>query len=321
MSEMCVRKFPGIVGESAAMAALFVEMERVAALDVAVHVFGETGTGKECVARALHAASSRARAPFVALNAASLSDELFESEMFGHARGAFTGAMSARDGQVAAAEGGTLFLDEVADLTARSQVRLLRFLQEREYRRVGETAPRRANVRLLSAANVRLHERVACGAFRQDLLFRLNVVTLLLPPLRERPGDIPALARRFLRQAAARFGVPAPELTPDVLDALTAFPWPGNVRQLQNEMERLLAFSAGGPLTRDLLSSDVRQEARSPESLSRLRQARADFDRRYLQEALVRFGGNRTRTAAALGVSRQGLGLLLSRHGLQDRDH
>jgi DNA-binding NtrC family response regulator len=296
------------------MAALFAEMEKLAASDVVVHVFGETGTGKECVARALHAASPRARAPFVALNASSLSDELFESEMFGHARGAFTGAVAAREGQVAAAEGGTLFIDEVVDLTPRSQARLLRFVQEREYRRVGETALRRANLRVLTAANVRLEECVARGAFRKDLLYRINVVTLALPPLRERRDDVVLLARRFLQQAALRWRLPLPELSREVILALQACSWPGNVRQLQNEMERLLALCSGGSLTVDRLSSDVLQATHSPGELSRLRQARADFDRRYVQEALLKHGGNRTRTAAALGLSRQGLNLLLSRH-------
>jgi two-component system response regulator GlrR len=290
------------------MAALFAEMEKLAASDVVVHVFGETGTGKGCVARALHAASPRARAPFVALNASSLSDELFESEMFGHARGAFTGAVAAREGQVAAAEGGTLFIDEVVDLTPRSQARLLRFVQEREYRRVGETALRRANLRVLTAANVRLEECVARGAFRKDLLYRINVVTLALPPLRERRDDVVLLARRFLQQAALRWRLPLPELSREVILALQACSWPGNVRQL------LLALCSGGSLTVDRLSSDVLQATHSPGELSRLRQARADFDRRYVQEALLKHGGNRTRTAAALGLSRQGLNLLLSRH-------
>jgi DNA-binding NtrC family response regulator len=299
------------------MAALFEDMARVAASDVAVHVFGETGTGKECVARALHAASPRRAAPFVALNASSLSDELFEAEMFGHARGAFTGAVAARAGQVAAAEGGTLFLDEVADLTPRAQARLLRFLQEREYRRVGETAVRRANLRVLTAANVRLEQRVVQGAFREDLLYRLNVMTLALPPLRDRGEDILLLAERFLRQAAARWGLRAPALTRELRDALLACPWPGNVRQLQNEMERLLALSAGEPLRVERLSPETRQAL--PRTLSRLRQARAEFDRRYVQEALARHAGNRTRTAAALGLSRQGLGLLLARYQIQLR--
>ena len=225
-----------------------------------MHVFGETGTGKECVARALHAASPRGRAPFVALNASSLSDELFEAEMFGHARGAFTGAVSAREGQVAAAEGGTLFLDEVADLTPRSQARLLRFLQEREYRRVGETAVRRANLRVLTAANVRLERARGPGLVPRGPA---------LPAQRRHPGPA-ALARARGGRPAPRPALPAPgrgALGPararaDRASCATpssACSWPGNVRQLQNEMERLLALSAGEPLRVERLSPEVRQ--------------------------------------------------------------
>jgi DNA-binding NtrC family response regulator len=306
--------FPDIVGRSEAMLSLFAEMARVSASDVAVHIFGETGTGKECVARAIHAASSRADRAFVALNASSLSDDLFESEMFGHVKGAFTGAFASREGHVAAAEGGTLFVDEVAELTPRAQARLLRFVQEREYRRVGETAVRRADLRLLTAANVGLEDRVARGQFRQDLLYRLNVVTLTLPPLRERGDDLLLLARRFLRQAAALRRVPNPELPRSVATALLACSWPGNVRQLENEMSRLVTLSAGSPLRPELLSPGVLHG--TPRPIALLRQARAEFDRQYLRGALERHAGNRTRTAAALGLSRQGLSLLLSRHGL-----
>jgi DNA-binding NtrC family response regulator len=306
--------FPDIVGKSDTMRALFAEMARVSASDVPVHLFGETGTGKECVARAIHMASSRAGRPFVALNASSLSDDLFESEMFGHAKGAFTGAFAARDGHVAAAEGGTLFLDEVAELTMRAQARLLRFLQEHEYRRLGESVVRRADLRLLTAANVRLEDRVTRGQFRLDLLFRLNVVTLTLPPLRERGEDLLLLARRFLRQAAALRRVPIPELPRDVTAALMSCSWPGNVRQLQNEMSRLVTLAAGGPLRPELLSPGTLHG--TPRPIALLRQARAEFERQYLRGALERHGGNRTRTAVALGLSRQGLSLLLSRHGL-----
>ena len=308
--------FPGIVGESPAMRALFAGMKKVAVSDAALHLFGETGTGKEGVARAIHVASPRAARPFVALNASSVSDELFESEMFGHAKGAFTGATSARDGQVAAAEGGTLFIDEVAELTPRAQARLLRFVQEREYRRVGESFVRRADLRVLTAANVRLEEQVARGLFRKDLLYRLNVLTLALPPLRDRGDDLLLLAKTFLREAAVARRLPAPDLPRDLAAVLTACEWPGNVRQLENEMQRLVTLSAGGLLRPDLLSPGVQRGGARP--VAGLQQARREFEREYVREALERHGGNRTRTAAALGLSRQGLGLKLNRLGLRE---
>ena len=309
--------FPGIVGESPAMRALFAGMSKVADSDVAVHLFGETGTGKERVARAIHLASARSTRPFVALNASSISDELFESEMFGHAKGAFTGAASAREGQVAAAVGGTLFLDEVAELTPRAQARLLRFVQEREYRRVGESFLRRANLRVLTAANVRLEEQVARGLFRKDLLYRLNVVTLALPPLRDRGDDVLRLATTFLREEAMARGLPVPDLPRDLARVLTECAWPGNVRQLENEMQRLVTLAGDGPLRPDLLSPGVQPGEARP--VARLQLARREFEREYVREALERHGGNRTRTAAALGLSRQGLGLKLNRLGLRER--
>ena len=308
--------FLGIVGESPAMRALFAGMSKVAASDVVVHLFGETGTGKERVARAIHLASPRATRPFVALNASSVSDELFESEMFGHAKGAFTGATSAREGQVAAAEGGTLFIDEVAELTSRAQARLLRFVQEREYRRLGETFLRRADLRVLTAANVRLEEQVARGLFRKDLLYRVNVVTLALPPLRDRGDDVLLLAKAFLREEALARGLPVPDLPRGLASVLTTCAWPGNVRQLENEMQRLVTLSAGGPLRPDQLSPGV--DAGGSRPLALLQQARRAFEREYVREALERHGGNRTRTAAALGLSRQGLGLKLNRLGLRE---
>ncbi len=235
--------------------------------------------------------------------------------MFGHAKGAFTGATSAREGHVAAAEGGTLFIDEVAELTPRAQARLLRFVQDREYRRVGETFLRRADLRVLTAANVRLEEQVARGLFRKDLLYRLNVVILSLPALRERGDDVLPLARTFLRDAAVARRLPVPDLPREVATVLTAWVWPGNVRQLENEMQRLLTLSGGGPLRAEMLSPDVRQGAPRPVAL--LRQAQTEFEREYLRDALERHGGNRTRTAAALGLSRQGLSLKLNRLGLR----
>jgi DNA-binding NtrC family response regulator len=297
------------------MRALFEDMARVADTDLVVHLFGETGTGKERVARALHEASARAPRPFVALNAASISDELFEGEMFGHARGAFTGALAGHDGLVAAAEGGTLFIDEVGELTPRAQCRLLRFLQEREYRRVGETTLRRADVRVLTAANVRLEERVAQGLFREDLLYRLNLAVLCLPPLRQRERDVLLLARAFLLRFADQAGQDCPDVSPAMEAALLGRRWPGNVRELENEMKRYMTFGGKRPL-------QAEPERKGPSRTAALREARADFERKYLREVLELHGWNRTRAARALGLSRQGLSLRLARLGLaRERTH
>ena len=297
--------FPEILGRSPAMLRLFDAMARVAGHDVSVHIHGETGTGKERVARALHGRSPRRSGPFVPVNAAGLSDELFEAQLFGSARGAFTGAVADRPGHVAVAEGGTLFLDELAELSLAGQAKLLRFLQEREYQRVGETQLRRANVRLLTATNVDLVRRVADGRFRQDLLFRLNVVTLVVPPLRERGDDAVLLGRHFLEAAARTARRPCPLAGPDFWRAVRDLPWPGNVRQLEHEMSRLVLLSGEGSVAREHLSAELGQSR----TLSRLplRSALASFERDYLTRMLESHGGVRVATAAALGITRQAL--------------
>jgi DNA-binding NtrC family response regulator len=306
--------FPELVGRGPAMQALFAEMARVTDSEVSVHIYGETGTGKERVATAIHRRSRRGAGPFVAINASSLSDELFESELFGHVRGAFTGAVSAREGYVARAEGGTLLIDEVAELTPRGQAKLLRFVQEKEYRRVGETEIRRANVRVLSAANVDLERRVAAGLFREDLLYRLRPIILALPPLRERGGDVLLLARHFVRLAAQREGRPAPLLPPDVVKALVSYSWPGNIRELENEMSRLVILAGRAEVGREHLSPRVGESVVEPRS--GLRDARRRFEREFVARALSRNGGNRTRTAGELGVTRQALVAKIRRLGL-----
>ena len=249
-----------LVGRSAAMEALKAHVARIAPSELRVHVFGETGTGKEEVARALHDLSPRRGGRFVAVNVAGFSDELFSAELFGHAKGAFTGALCARDGYVAKAEGGTLFIDEVADMSPLAQVRLLRFLQEREYQRLGETTPRRADVRVLSATNVDLGRRVQDGRFRGDLLYRLTDDRLVVPPLREREGDVLLLARHFLRSYAAARSVARPTLGPEVQELLVGHPWPGNVRQLQSQMHRLVALAPG----REARGEDLSPELTGP---------------------------------------------------------
>lgn len=308
------RRFPGIVGRCPAMVELFQAMEQVAASDTSVHIFGETGTGKERVARALHDHSARARGPFVAVNASSLSDEMFEAEVFGHAKGAFTGAVADRRGYVAEAEGGTLFLDEVTDLSARAQAKLLRFLQEREYRRLGESNQRKANVRLLTASNVPFDDRVADGHFRSDLVYRLNTVTLQLPPLRERGSDIRTLAQHFLREMARRMGRPVPALPETILARLEKHRWPGNVRELANTMERLLTFARGGVLRPELVLPAV--DKPRGRLVGTLREAQWAFEREFVSRALAGHEGNKARTAAAIGISRQALLQKIQRLGL-----
>jgi two-component system response regulator HydG len=303
-----------IVGRCGAIVALRARIAQVAPSELAVHVYGETGTGKEGVARALHALSPRAARAFVPVNAAGFPDELFCSEMFGHARGAFTGATGDREGHVARADRGTLFIDEVADLSPLAQVRLLRFLQEREYVRLGETIPRRADVRVLSATNVDLDARVRAGRFRKDLLYRLRDETLVVPPLRERGPDVPLLARHFLRLAATVRGERAPDILPEAEAALLAYDWPGNVRQLESEMRRLAVLVRGRAIGPQDLGAEITGSRRS--SCLGLRAALQQAERELLRETLERCDGVQARAARALGITRQALGQKLRRLGL-----
>ncbi len=310
--ETFAARFPEIVGRSHCVRELFEQMAKAAASSLTIHVFGETGTGKEKVAHALHRHSPVAGGPFVAVNASSLSDELFEGEMFGHTRGAFTGAVIERRGYVAEAEGGTLFLDEIADLSPRSQARLLRFLQSGEYRRLGETHTRRAAVRVISAANVPLAERVKDGRFRDDLLYRIAGMTLTLPPLRERGDDVALLARHFLKTAADRERVPCPALSAEIVEALRRHAWPGNIRELENVIHQLLVMASGGPLRADQLAIPPGAGL----TRAALRAGRAGFERELIARALAAHESNRTRTAASLGISRQALLAKIRRYAL-----
>jgi DNA-binding NtrC family response regulator len=301
----------GLVGCCPAMQSLKREIEKLAPSDLRVHVFGETGTGKERVARALHDLSPRARRPFVAFNAAGFTDELLLAELFGHMRGAFTGAVGSREGYVARAEGGTLFIDEVAELSPVAQGRLLRFLEEKEYQPIGETAPRRADVRVVSATNVDLARRVGEGRFRLDLWFRLKDEVLHVPALRERGGDVLLLARHLLRAQAPPGRVPT--LPHDVERALRLHTWPGNVRELKSEMRRLAVRAAGRAVSLADLSRDVRQRAVRVTPAGGLKGALRRQEARLLNEALDRNGGVLTRAAAELGITRQSLWAKLRR--------
>jgi NtrC-family two-component system response regulator AlgB len=242
----------------------------------------------------------------VAFNAAGFTDDLVDAELFGHTKGAFTGAFAAREGYVAAAEGGTLFIDEVAEMTPRVQAKLLRFLEERRYQRLGETTVRRADVRVLSATNADLSRRAREGRFRNDLLWRLQDARLVLPPLRERGEDVLLLARHFLGLEAAEGRRPVPELTPEVERVLARHPWPGNVRQLRSEMRRLVVVAGGGRVFPEHLSPELLETAEG-ERPALLKARLDDVEREHLREALRRNGGVRARAAADLGITRQAL--------------
>ncbi|MFQ5791182.1 MAG: sigma-54 interaction domain-containing protein [Acidobacteriota bacterium] len=305
----------GLVATSPPMLGILEQIQRAAPFDVPVHIGGESGTGKELVAKAIHGLSSRADRGFVAFNCAAIPDPLLEAELFGHARGAFTGADRCRRGLVDEADGGTLFLDEVADLSPRGQTLLLRVLQDREYRKLGDTVVRRSNFRLVSATHRRLEVDMAAGRFREDLYFRLKVVSIEIPPLRERASDIVPLARHCIRRKASQMGVPEPSLGRQAERALVAYSWPGNVREMENEMVRaLLRLGRGRVLEAEHLSPRIQRVEKSP-----LRFASREFEREYLRDALVRNGGNRTRTARALGLTRQALYVKLRKHGLEAR--
>ncbi len=285
-------------------------VDRVAATDVPVLVTGESGTGKELVARRLHARSARAAGPFVAVNAAALPEALAESELFGHERGAFTGADRARAGRFEEAHGGTLFLDEIGDLAPALQAKLLRVLEDRRVRRLGSERDVVVDVRLVAATNRDLAREAETGVFRRDLYFRLAVVPVALPPLRERPGDVSLLARHFVSRLAARHRVPVPEVTPEALDALARHDWPGNVRELRNVLERAVVVRGGEPIREE----DVRPHAASAAPAPTLDEETRE--REAALEALRLSDGNRDAAARRLGISVRTLYYRLRRWGL-----
>ena len=315
-----------LLGRSPAMLEVIGVIEKVAPGRTSVLIEGESGTGKELVARAIHEASPRADAPFVAVNCGAIPEALIEAELFGHAAGAFTGAVRARAGLFEAADGGTLLLDEVSSLPAPMQVKLLRALQERRVRRVGEEHERPVDARILAATNQSLQDLVRAGRFREDLFYRLNVVYLRVPPLRERAEDIPLLARAFIVKHEDESGKKLEGIAPDAMAALVRYSFPGNVRELENYMERALAL-ATGPLVRlSDLPPEVRDSAPPapgglpvfPDEGIALEVVLTDVERRLIEEALRRSGGKKTRAAELLGLSFRSLRYRMQKLGFGD---
>jgi DNA-binding NtrC family response regulator len=298
------------------MRRLAVLVGRVAPRDVTVLITGESGTGKERVADAIVRASGRADKPYVQFNCAALTAELAEAELFGHAKGAFTGAVRYRPGLFGEADGGTILLDEVAELAPSSQAKLLRVLQEGELRPVGEERPRKIDVRVLAATHRNLEHQVRDNSFREDLFYRLNVVPLRIPPLRERLGDIPKLARYFLERFTERFGVDPVRVPDVVLDRLAAYRWPGNVRELENAIESLVVLSPPGELDLSLLPGGADPPSAVGGSKLTLRQRMDAYERGLVVEALRAAGNNRSLAASQLGISRVTLHDKLNKYGI-----
>jgi Nif-specific regulatory protein len=337
--------FGEIIGTSATMADVFRLMESAAASPIAVLIEGETGTGKELVARGIHRASARGDGPFVAVNCAAVSETLLESELFGHRKGSFTGALQDQRGLFEAASGGTIFLDEIGEMPATMQAKLLRVVQEGEVVPVGDTRPRPVDVRVISATNRTLSEEVARQRFRQDLFYRIAAFPIAIPPLRERREDVPLLVDRILKIAAERHGKRIAGVDPEALALLVAFDWPGNVRELENELERSVALAKEGEsiaplhLSAKLKAAPGAPAAAAPASMAPaspappvapaaaaatevdgttdLREARAEFEAGFIRRALERNGRNVSRTARVLGLSRVMLQKKMKEYGLR----
>jgi two-component system response regulator GlrR len=303
-----------LITRSSSMEDLLSQARRVAASDASVCIFGQSGTGKELLARAIHRASPRVQAPFVAVNCGAIPEGLLESELFGHKKGSFTGAVSDRRGLFQAAQGGTLFLDEVGDMPLSLQVKLLRSLEERKIRPVGTHESHDIDVRVISATHRKLEERIASGEFREDLYYRLNVVKLYIPALAERREDIPLLANHFLTRLAERYRRGHLSFSPEAMQLMVSAPWPGNVRQLLNVIEQAVALAA----TEMIPDSLVRQALDAGDTtLTPLDEARKAFERDYLVRILKITAGNVTKAARLAGRNRTEFYRLLERHSLE----
>jgi two-component system NtrC family response regulator len=323
-------KLDNLVGESPAILQVFKTIRQVAGSAASVLLLGESGTGKELFAQALHQTSPRHNRPFVRVACAALPETLLESELFGHEKGSFTGAIATRAGRFETADGGTLFLDEIGDISPTVQVKLLRFLEEREFERVGGNKTFKVDVRIVAATHRDLKKKLEDGSFREDLYYRLNVIEIQIPPLRERPGDIALLAHHFLRKYAEQNSKPVPEIGDEVLALLRAYPWPGNVRELENAMERAVVLSDGPvllrahfPTVRAELAPPAPQDA--PLAVRLPGSSLADIEREAILRTLASVGGSTSKAAAVLEISArkiqyklkeyERLGLVLPRRG------
>jgi len=303
-----------IVGESIPVKALRKQIAIVAPTNSRVLIYGESGTGKELVSRNIHFLSSRANAPFVEVNCAAIPEELIESELFGHTKGSFTGASDAKKGKFELADGGTLFLDEVADMSLKTQAKVLRAVEEQSFQPIGAPASVRADVRVITATNKNLQNEIASGRFREDLFYRLNVIPFLVPPLRERREDIPVLARYFMRVFSAEHGRPAKDFSSEALDMLVDYSWPGNVRELRNEIERLVIMAPDAVIQTDDLSLP---NGNSGSRASTLHEARAQYEREFILSKLKENNWNISQTARLLGLERSYLYRKMKAYGIE----
>jgi two-component system, NtrC family, response regulator AtoC len=307
---------PGFLVRDDAMVSISRLMDRVAPSQINVLLLGETGVGKEVLASELHRRSKRSAGPFVKLNCAALTESLLESELFGHEKGAFTGAVKQKQGLLETAKGGTVFLDEVGELPESLQAKLLRVLEERKVLRVGGTTPEPIDVRFVFATNRDLEAEVERGAFRRDLFYRINGISISIPPLRERVGEIEPLARQFVAEACERDQRPVPEITPEALAMLKSWPWPGNIRELKNVMERALLLAGDGPVGPEALAIDGHEPPGKALSGNALKDERDAAEKRAVLEALEKTNGNQTKAAELLGISRRTLVNRLTAYGM-----
>ena len=316
--------YTSITGASDSMRKVFQQMDKIIESELPVLIHGESGTGKELIARAIHHNGERKDKPFVTENCAALPDTLLESELFGHVRGAFTGAYRNKKGLLEQADGGTLFLDEIGDMSTEMQKKLLRVLQEGEFRVLGSDRIVQVDVRILTASHRNLEEMVRDGTFREDLYYRIAVLSIVLPPLRERRDDVPLLAEHLLARAAREAGSTPPRIPHEVMACLVRHDWPGNVRELENEMRRLVVL-ATETVTGEDLSEAVREgrkttgEALSSGNLNAtgdIREAVADLEKRSIEASLAQAGGNKSQAARTLGISRFALQRKLEKYGL-----